>query len=264
MPTPTEARLRRELDALAPAPPPDLLALAGVGRAAGRRRRRRRAAAVAAAAGVVVAALVGPGFARERRADVVTPVTSPGGPASVPPSAAPAPPVSPPDGTRVTFAGVTLTPPAGWVVAERRGDTSLCLAPAGNPAPHWDDCGGLTLVHGDLPGFENAPYRDHGPWAWYHATDVTPCPTAPEPAPGAPLDGVQGAAPGPDPYAPVDRGFRPVGAHMAVYDRWAARCELSGYTFHPRAWHLPTSQIVIFDVLGRPETEAILASFQFR
>jgi hypothetical protein len=50
---------------------------------------------------------------------------------------------------------------------------------------------------------------------------------------------------------------------MAVYDKWEARCELSGFTFTPRAWHLTESQIVIFDVIGRPETEAILASVRW-
>jgi hypothetical protein len=40
-------------------------------------------------------------------------------------------------------------------------------------------------------------------------------------------------------------------------------CRLSGFAFTPRAWHLPRSQIVIFEYFGRPETEGILASFTF-
>jgi hypothetical protein len=248
--------------------------------------------ALAAGTALVAAALVAPALVqRERRSDVITPAsdrtpaptTAPPGPlpttegtAVVPPTTlAPpttvAPPSGPDDaadagpaaGERVTFANATLTLPDAWAVAERDGDRSLCIAPAGNPAPHWDGCAGLMLNHGDLPGFEDAPYKVDGDWAWYHHTDVNPCPSAPDPKPGDPLDGVQGDAPGTDPYAPVESGFRKVGSHNANYDRWAARCQLSGFTFRPQAWLLPASQIVIFDVLERPETDQILASFQF-
>ncbi|HKE73121.1 MAG TPA: hypothetical protein VKB57_05875 [Acidimicrobiales bacterium] len=281
----TEDRLRRDLDDLAPAPPPDLLALAAVSRAVGRRRRRRRGVALAAGTALVAAALVAPALVqRERRSDAITPAsdptpaptTAPPGPqpttegtAVVPPTTV-APPV--PDaaaatgsapGERVAFANASLALPDGWAVAERDGDRSLCIAPAGNPAPHWDGCGGLMLNHGNLPGFEDAPYEIDGDWAWYHHTDVVPCPSDPDPKPGDPLDGVQGDGPGPDKYAPVDSGLRKVGSHTANYDQWAARCQLSGTTFRPRAWQLPASQIVIFDVLERPETEQILRSFQF-
>jgi hypothetical protein len=132
----------------------------------------------------------------------------------------------------------------------------MCVAPAGNPEPRWDDCAGLLLYKEDLPGYEGRPYEKGGPWGFYHATDPVPCP------------GGQGAddtvEPGAVGTAPIDSGLAPVGDHRADYDQWFARCSVSSVTFTPRAWLLPTSRVLILDVLGRPETDALLASVQFR
>jgi hypothetical protein len=160
---------------------------------------------------------------------------------------------------RVSFGGLSLELPAGWEVI--RSDTdALCIGPEGNPYPRYDDCSGLELYHGDpLPGYELDEYQDHGPWGWYHETDVSPCPDRPY-DPAQPLDGIQPTEAGLD---PVESGERVLGGRTAVYDKWAARCELSGFTFTPRGWHVDEAQIVIFDVLGQPETEAVLDSVRW-
>jgi hypothetical protein len=160
---------------------------------------------------------------------------------------------------RVSFGGLSFVLPAGWEVVRSETD-SMCVGPAGNPYPQYDGCSGLQLHHGDpLPGFELDEYQDHGPWGWYHETDVSPCPDRPY-DPAQPLDGIQPTEAG---YDPVETGERPVGGRTAVYDRWEARCELSGFAFSPRGWHVDDGQILIFDVLGQPETEQVLDSVRW-
>jgi hypothetical protein len=249
----TDDRLRDALFDLAPIAPADETAFAGVQRAV-TRRRRRRTAGMAAAAVLAVSLVAGGALAAGQRDDEDDYVTRP------------------PDRVenelqRVPFADMTFELPDGWEVistgdAEDGTDEYMCIGPAGNPYPKYDDCAGLMLHHGDrLPGNEMDEYRDHAPWAWYHGTDVNPCPTGPYSGdPGEPFDGIQ---PGEAGYDPIETGERPVGDRTAVYDKWEARCELSGFTFTPRAWHLTESQIVIFDVLGQSETEAILASVRW-
>jgi hypothetical protein len=162
----------------------------------------------------------------------------------------------------VAFGGMTFELPDGWEVISQNEDEgleSMCVGPAGNPYPQYDGCSGLTLHHGDrLPGHELDEYQDHGPWGWYHETDVSPCPDRAY-APGEPLNGIQQTEAG---YAPVESGERPIGGRTAVYDRWDARCE-SGFTFSPRGWHVNDEQVLIFDVLGQPETEAVLYSVRW-
>jgi hypothetical protein len=234
--TPVEDRVRRTLADLAPVVPADGTARLGVARAMGRRRRRGRAGGALGTAlvtaALVAAALAGPRALGRDRAVV---------PAS--------------HGERVAFAGVGFDLPPGWVVAEHRGNETMCVEPAEDPYPSWD-CSGLRIDHGDLPGYELGDYVDHGPWNWSHATDVTPCPTGTDPDDAVlPPDGGD--------YFPVEQDIRPVGDHTAVYDRWAAECRLSGFRFTPQAWHLPVSQMVIYDYFDRPETAGILASFTF-
>jgi hypothetical protein len=237
----TDDLVRDALADLAPLAPADDAAFAGVRRAVGRRRRRRAAGRIAAVV-VAVGLIAGGGLAvnglQEDEARVTT----------RPPS------------DRVSFGDISFELPAGWEVI--RSDTdSMCVGPAGNPYPRYDDCSGLELYRGDpLPGNELGEYQDHGPWGWYHQTDVSPCPDRPY-EPGQPLDGIQPTDAG---YDPVESGERQIGGRTAVYDKWEARCERSGFTFHPRAWHVDEGQILIVDVLGNPETEDILDSVRWR
>jgi hypothetical protein len=85
------------------------------------------------------------------------------------------------------------------------------------------------------------------------------CPARPA-DPDAPFDAVVPGAAG---MAPVDQGFRPVGDRTAVYDQWSAVCAESRIEFSPEAWHLPTTQVRFLDLLGAPETPALLASVEF-
>ena len=62
----------------------------------------------------------------------------------------------------------------------------------------------------------------------------------------------------------MDSGERALGGRTAVYDQWAAQCDQSGFTFSPRAWHLAEEQILIVDVVGRQEIDAIVDSVRWR
>jgi hypothetical protein len=237
----TDDVVRDALADLAPLAPADDAAYAGVRRAVTRRRRRRTTARIAAAV-VAVALIAGGGLA----------VT--GGVGDEEGRVATRPPRE-----RVSFGEMSLELPASWEVI-RSDAESMCIGPAGNPYPRYHDCSGLELYHGDpLPGFELDEYRDHGPWAWYPETDVSPCPDrAWDPA--EPLDGIQQTEAG---YEPVDSQDVEVGGRPAAYDQWEARCELSDYRFSPRAWHLDDEQILIVDVVGRDEVDAIVDSIRW-
>lgn len=252
-----ENDIRRALAELAPRPRADDEALAGMRRAVARRRRRQtlgRIAVVCALAGVGAAgaALVRAG------GDDPPSYQMPAGPGPSGPSTTPTTaPMGDPSRT-VRFANVTFELPEGWAVIGD-GRQPLCVAPVANPAPRFALCAGLALYHGDLPGYRGRPYEKDGPWPFFHTRDPVPCP-------GGPPDAAAGGdtvVPGTAGTAPIDEGFRDVGDRKAAYDQWFARCTRSSFTFTPRAWYLPKSQIVIFDVFGRPETDRILASFRF-
>lgn len=254
-----EDTLREALRGLAPTAPADETAHAGVRRAITRRRRRRTTGRVAAVV-LAVAAVAGgralvvasgdaegpPGYATD---DAPGPTARPG------PSTIPAPAAT---GVAHTFGPVTFDVPPGWAATEM-GEASLCVTPVEGAGRSWDGCAGMRLYRGDLPGYEGGTYVEHGPWGFATATDPTPCPAPPgsQPAEGDVV------VPGQAGTGPVDQGFKPVGDRMAAYDQWFARCSESGFTFTPRAWLLPRSEVLVVDVFGLPETEAILASFQF-
>jgi hypothetical protein len=272
-----EDRLRDALADLAPGAPADDRAFAGVQRAVTRRRRHRavaRAAAVVVALGVAAGGALAVAAGGPGAPDASTPAEQADGPAgrsttsaTAPSTTTAAPLAAGATAGRVSFANAEFSLPAGWVVVDDTTDHSttparreMCVAPAGNTGPRFGDCAGIVLYHGDLPGYEGGAYTDHGPWQFAHGTDPTPCPT--QPAGGAkPSDDV--LEPGQAGNDPIDSGFRAVGDRNAVYDQWFARCSVSFTTYTPRAWHLPESRIVILDVVGRPETGAILASFIF-
>ena len=174
-----------------------------------------------------------------------------------------------PAAEEVSFGGASFTLPDGWSVTVPEGDgawtdidpmtgsaaehsyRTLCVGP--DPA----ECG-LRMYHGDAPGHEGFQgWEDRGAWPWYTSTDVDTCPVR---EPGGGFDAVQPV--GGD-YLPAETGTRPAGARTAVCRRWDAVCEASGFTFSPRSWHLPESDIVVIDALRRPETESVLASFRF-
>jgi hypothetical protein len=256
-----EDTLRDALRGLAPTAPADEAAHAGVRRAITRRRRRRTTGRVAAVVLAVAAvaggrALVaglddaeGPRYSTD---DAPGPTAQPG------PSAPTTAPATGDTGATQTFGPVTFDVPPGWA-ATPSGEASLCVAPIDGAGRSWDGCAGLRLYRGELPGYEGGTYVEHGPWGFATSTDPTPCPapTGSQPAEGDVV------VPGQAGTGPVDQGFKPVGERTATYDQWFARCSESGFTFTPRAWLLPQSQVLVVDVFGLPETEAILASFRF-
>src|SRR5262245_1216782 len=151
--TVVEDRVREALADLAPTVPADGAARVGVARAVGRRRRRGvagRVIATAVVGGVLAGvAITGPPALRRDRAVVpatsVTTVTVPP-PTPVPPPTTAT--VSPPEtdapaesvvpattvpstatGERVAFAGVHFVLPQGWVIADQRGDETICVEP---------------------------------------------------------------------------------------------------------------------------------------
>lgn len=146
--------------------------------------------------------------------------------------------------------------PAGWVVqrsAIHQGSGSVCLLPKGSTQVVFG-CAGVAFYFGaHLPGAHIGPYAPDQADGWYPATDVQPCPFVKQPADGT-LIGIS-TKPG------FERGLKPVGAHRADWNRWTGSC--AGLAFHPQAWFLPTSKVVVFDYLDHAETASILASAVF-
>jgi hypothetical protein len=251
----TEDKVRDALADLAPLVPAGDEALAGVHRAITRRRHRRTAVRATVAAGLLVAVATAGVLASAGGEDD----TDIGETPSSSTTSTTEPPSRTVDGL-VTFGPVSLELPEGWAVIEdgeqAQGGAWMCIAPALNPDPKLDNCAGLIVRHGFLPGNETFTYADtRQNWAWNHATDVLACPTTQDVE-----DSVQ---PGSEGTAPIDQGFRPVGDKTAEYTQWAAECSRSGTIFTPRMWVLPDTRVMIEDFFNLDETEDILASFEF-
>jgi hypothetical protein len=246
-----EDMVRDALADLAPRVPAGDEALGGVRRAITRRRRRRTAVRAGVAAVLLVAvaaagAVALSGGDSEQPSDMIdqptTTPTSPGGP--------------------MPFGPITLTLPEGWVVYDRgpigtedvQGE-AMCIEPADRPEPRFEDCAGLVMYHGYLPGNENATYEEGLDWAWRRGTDTAACPV------GDVVD--DQVVPGPSGTDPVQNELRRVGDRDANFARWEAVCEISGYSFDPEAWHLPLTRVLIIEVLEVDETDEILASIEF-
>jgi hypothetical protein len=146
--------------------------------------------------------------------------------------------------------------PKGWVVRRTPvtdGSGSVCLMPRGDTKAVFD-CAGIAFDFGPhLPGQPPSSYKPDSVDGWYAATDVEPCPYVKR-TNGSGLVGI-------NTEAAFSKGLKPVGDHKADWNRWTASC--AGRTFHPQAWYLPKSKVVIFDYLGHSSTAAILASATF-
>jgi hypothetical protein len=260
----TDDMVREALADLAPVAPADNTALTGMHRAIGRRRRRQHVARAMAALAVLALA-IGAGAvllgAESNSPDISTQPDD--GKPTTDTTGEPKPDQSGP----MHFGGVSFVVPEGWEAGPPRKQTdplgdaqgeTMCVAPAGNEGPTWDDCAGLLIHSGDfLPGQEMEAYQPHTAGAWSHSTDPGQCPFTPGP-PEAEFDAVLS---GGDPIEQDDA--RPVGDRTAVYDQWSAQCDLSGVAFEPQAWYLPDAQVLVFDMFSHPETEDFLASFEF-
>jgi len=270
-----EDLVRDSLARRAPTAPADDAAYAGIERAITRRRRRRAVTQVVAFAAVGLAgfgigALVvadddPPSYSTRPEATGTPspdddPDAGPGSPPTTPTSAGP--------GERVEFGPVSFVLPGGWTIVSQ-SDDDMCVAAAGTEqavgadevvgADEFEACAGVRITLGPLTGHEGGPYVEHGDWTWHTSTDPMACPARPA-DPDAPFDAVVVGVAG---MAPIDQGFRPVGDRTAVYDQWAAVCAESRIEFSPQAWHLPTTQVRFLDLLGAPETPALLASVEF-
>ena len=147
--------------------------------------------------------------------------------------------------------------PTGW--AARRspindGWGDVCLAPRSGAKVVVFGCAGIAIWFGaHLPGAEMSAYAPDKENGWYPATDVQECPFVPS---GGKFDGIR-------PSTGFQKGLKPVGSHMAAWNRWSANCDDGKHPFHPQAWYLPKSKVVIFDYLEHPQTAAVLASATF-
>ncbi|MCW2855674.1 MAG: hypothetical protein JWR52_1289 [Marmoricola sp.] len=157
---------------------------------------------------------------------------------------------------------MSLDVPAGWQVirqppftsTQQGSDGQVCLHQPGDTHAVFG-CAGIAIYYGiHLPGAHTNPYAPDRPDGWYPATDVQQCPYGPAQVDGQ-LNGIE-TKPG------LSKGLRPVGRHRADWNRWTATC-VRGEYFHPQAWFLPQSRVVIFDYVGHPETTAVLASARF-
>jgi hypothetical protein len=281
--TSSEDLLRDALDDLAPGAPADERAFAGIGRAITRRRRRRAQVRMAAVAAVAVAALGTAALVGGRPDQTGTvgqpddpsgeqdngpdPGTEPGGDED--PSAVPDAGQDVAEGTVTKIGPVAnFVLPAGWDVSPRDEFWLDMTGPESEEHPYTFFCltrptdaetpeCALEMFHGDVPGESNeAPYNPEAGWAWHRGTDVVICPGSSD------YDDIVLPVDDGD-YDPVQTGTRKIGGLDALYSRWDVECSVSGHTFSPQGWYLPEEQVLIIDVVGQPETEAILDSFRF-
>lgn len=159
--------------------------------------------------------------------------------------------------TQVAVGPLQLALPSGWHADDPYAFTNVCVEPPGTHRPEVFGCGGLDVWYGwngYLPGNEQANFDRAHP-AWYHATDVQPCPFHPTKGPdglnGIRDDGLAGA-----------ETLRPVGNRTAYFYQWHAHCD-DGETFAPRAWYLPASKILVFDYVGNQAADALLTTATF-
>ncbi|MEU3345135.1 hypothetical protein ABZ723_09035 [Streptomyces sp. NPDC006700] len=157
---------------------------------------------------------------------------------------------------RTSFAGLTFEIPPGWTLT--RYGSEACVQPVQRAGlPTVFGCAGIAIKSGSIVGNELRPYQARQPGGWYAAGDVQPCPVRPTLADGS-FNGITSGTSSP----PTESGLRPVGSHMAAYDRWTAACT-SGYSFSPQAWHLPVSRVLFLDYTGHAETARVLESVRF-
>ena len=163
-------------------------------------------------------------------------------------------------GRTVLVGPLLLDVPVGWQAVSVGGGlpdfSSACLEPR-KPRPEMFGCAGLDVhwnwsTTGYLPGNENVSFVDSP--GWYPATDVQQCPVDPKRGP----DGLNGVH---NPSGPT-KSLRPVGDRTADYYQWNADC-VSGYRFHPRAWYLPVSKVVMFDRIGYADIDRIVSTARF-
>ncbi|RNL79454.1 hypothetical protein EFL95_10740 [Nocardioides marmorisolisilvae] len=164
-------------------------------------------------------------------------------------------------GQAVTVGSIlSLGVPKGWTAVPSEvvlnGTTgSVCLnQPTKSGAINPDRSLGCSIeiyFGSRLPGAENSEYAPNQGEGWYHGTDVAQCPFVPQEGKLVPMKMADG----------FDKGLKPVGAHQAAWNRWTASC--AGHTFHPQAWFLPKSKVLIFDYIGHSQTASVLASAKF-
>lgn len=182
-----------------------------------------------------------------KRAAATTPSTSPTATASTTPSPSPTPTALGP----IAWVGpIGFRLPADWRVYDGGGFGNACLAPVAKRPAY--QCSGLEVWYGwdsFLPGNEMTSFTQDGP-GWYHNTDVQPCPVKPTDG----KDGLNGLH---DDLGLLTKGVRALGSKRADFYEWTARCE-NGYRFHPRAWYLPVTNVVVFDYMGYPDTADVV------
>ena len=156
---------------------------------------------------------------------------------------------------RVLIGPLSIEMPAGWK-RNNNGDIGhACLEPAAAKEQAYG-CAGLDAYFdwgdGFLPGNEASDFRDSP--GWYHGTGVGQCPVDPTKGPQG-LNGIRGSA-------VARRSLAPVGDRKADYYVWSASCD-SGFAWHPRAWYLPVSKVLVFNYAGTPEADALMRNATF-
>ncbi len=168
-------------------------------------------------------------------------------------------------GGRITLGDVaSVVVPAGWSHTDGTSvsadiDTPFHVACLDDPAVEAADgsCD-VAISWGEVvAGAEGRAWVLNQVAGWNHHTDAGPCPV-----PGSTTDasatayGVRAMG---DPPA---QSFAKLGPKTAYLDTYTATCG-DGRTFAPRIWWLPTTHLMVEDVLGNAKTSEILASMTF-
>jgi hypothetical protein len=162
---------------------------------------------------------------------------------------------APSGAARFLIGPLSIQLPHGWKADANADFSHACLEPSGVKEQAFG-CAGLDAYYDwggqFLPGNEASDFRDSP--GWYHGTGVSPCPVDPTKGPSG-LNAMRG-------NDLVRHGLAPVGDRRADYYEWAASCD-SGYRWHPRAWYLPISKVLVFDYIETPQSAAILRGATF-
>jgi hypothetical protein len=159
------------------------------------------------------------------------------------------------DTRRVLVGPLSIELPDGWRLSSDADFGHVCVEPSGAREQEFG-CAGLDMYYdwagGFLPGNEASDFRTSP--GWYHGTGVAPCPVDPTKGPHGENDIRSSSVP--------KRSLAPVGDRRADYYEWAASCD-SGYQWHPHAWYLPVSKVLVFNYLGTATGDTLMRDARF-
>ncbi|MEU4703161.1 hypothetical protein [Nonomuraea dietziae] len=153
----------------------------------------------------------------------------------------------------ITFDGMTLTVPDGWIVRRLTVSQDWLTVTTEKCGKNKVNCAGFELVGAEMikPVGDMKEYCTDRPFA--PGTGVSACRFRSDTDHGERFSD-----------KPLVNAFRPLGARKAQYREWAGECYSfkTGKTvkrFTQREWYLPKSKVLVVDGWNHPELAGVLA-----